>query len=380
MNTLYVDIVNRAAVKHLIDAVAADVAAANVSDVDGVFGLSAEESNAELGLTKLDLTGVLTAASVWPEASLDGLDTVIGLLGEKATTLFGGWDPEITRDRGVGIFSSPHVKGSDALPEPVAARGFTFPEGSVGPDSPRIGIADTLIFEHPDLLGHIEGESTASPQASSGHATFVAGIVRRRAPEALLVCKQVLGPNLHDSWSVATRLVEFVDEGVSVINMSFGALVSDAPTPLRRAIDRIGTNAVLVASGGNYAQNRIGTPNLYPAFFNDVVAVGSGTVAADGSFELADTTPDRPWLDLVADGVIPVGLFLEGEVHFVEPRQGDVDFPQPYASWAGSSFAAATVTGEIARRMSVDKLSAFDALDQLLNGEASDIAPYRRLS
>ncbi|MFI5954569.1 S8 family peptidase [Cryptosporangium sp. NPDC051539] len=380
-HTLYVDIVNRAVAESLIDAVAKDLTDSAVSPVDGTFGVAATESSPELGLTKLELSGVLTAASTVPGPA-QGLTKALGLLEAKSRALYQGWTPEFHLEDDEGVYTSPHVKAIfDRVPEPLGALNVAPDIGTGGwnpPGHPRVGIADTLVYRHPVLAGHVVGDSTATfTDASPGHATFVAGIIRRQAPDALLVCHPVLGPGRHDAWSVAKSLLAFLDDDIDILNMSFGQITENSATPLRRALDRIGKRAVLVASGGNFGGVQA---TLYPAKFPDVVAVGSGTVTGD-TFELATSTPNASWLDLVTQGENVVGPFLPGEVHFTEPERATkiYDALQPYARWSGSSFAAAYVSGELARRMAEHQISAFDALDQLLNGQAADIAPYRRL-
>jgi len=58
---------------------------------------------------------------------------------------------------------------------------------------------------------------------------------------------------------------------------------------------------------------------------------------------------------------------------------GPADFGEPgYASWDGTSFAAANVTGAIAALIVPGRVSGYGALDQLRSpaGPGGDILPY----
>lgn len=338
---------------------------------DAVPGLTAHvvATDAGLGLAKLALPNLVEAVrgargDTADRAERADLDVVLRRLRDRARSAFHGWCPVVDKNRGIGaVHSWGQVKYAVGDPvielEPPAdlVAELTAP---AEPDGPWIGVADARYFAHETLVGRCIGRPlTAGPfdDTSCGHATMVAGTVLRRAPRSRLVCRAVLRRGDRNwAWDVARRLLPFLDDGVSVLNMSFGCLTDGSvPLALRRAMDRLGGSMVLVAAAGNHGEGAgMTVAPAFPAAFGDVVAVG----AADARGTASRFTPDVPWLDLLAPGEDVVGPFESG-----------------YARWSGSSFAAATVTGEIARRMLGRRVDAFEARDELL--AAGDIVGYR---
>jgi membrane-anchored mycosin MYCP len=374
------------------------------------------DESPELGLARWAVPGAAEAAvTVRNEAGdvghMPDLDVVLWWIREKMRQEHAGWVPTVDWNQDHGdIETSPHVKIAidDPAPVDLTPAQFTaqFTAGGAGvldaagtdgagapvaalqpgllhwgqPAGPRVGIADARVFAHELLAGRFIGEPEAGPgpfpTAGPGHATFVAGTVLRRAPSAVLVCRPVLVHGARNtSWDVARRLVAFIDDDLAVLNMSFGGWTDGSPPlPLRRALDRLGGRTVLVAAAGNHGRE---TPRpIYPAAFGDVVAVGA--IEADGS--PAPFVPKAPWVDLLAPGVDVIGPFLRGEVNL--DQGGPTQFPSGYAKWRGSSFAAAAVSGEIARRIHERGLTPFAARDELLaevsgdGNRAPDISPF----
>ena len=367
----------------------------------GIPGLRAQvaDRNARLDLARLSLTGVGAAAaglrqgpetaaviaaakvamdtsgtSTTGSASQARVDTdaVLAVLRHWAATTFSGWSPTIDRDHDEGAVSTqPHIKVADTDPvkvsAPVAGQMSDF-----GPGDPRVGVADAIVYAHPDLAGRFVGPCvTAGPfdTVAPGHAAFVSGTILGRAPRARLVCRPVLVHDASTSWDVASRLMAFVDDDLDVLNMSFGCYTDGArPLPLQRAVARLAERTVLVAAVGNDPTR---SP-LYPAAFGDVLAVGS----TDELGQLADDAPRVPWMDVTAQGLGLVGPFLVGDV-LDDGAGAAATFTTGYASWGGSSFASAAVTGEIARLMTDLSVDAAGARDALLGGTAaSGVSPY----
>jgi subtilisin family serine protease len=137
-----------------------------------------------------------------------------------------------------------------------------------------------------------------------------------------------------------------------------------------------------VAAVGNHAQDEGNRP-IYPAAFGNVLAVGAaeavrGSATATDAGELADTTPDVPWLDLVAPGVNQVGPYLVGTVA-ADPEivsSQPTPFASGYVQWSGSSFAAAAASGVIARLMVERRIDAFAARDVLLQDGYGKVQPF----
>ena len=357
------------------------------------------ETSTGLGLARVRLHGVAEAAaqlrSAGPATSGDtatsgaiatsgaggiaggpaaDVDVVLAAVRGRSREAYHGWCPAVDRDRDdLEVETDPHVKiaiGDAEAVEP--ADGDRVPPGD--PAGPRVGVADTVVFAHDDLAGRYLGRphprTVAPPTLGPGHSTFVAGTVLLRHPGAALVCRTVLvhgGPNL--SWDVAQRLTAFADDGmdggVDVLNLSFGWLVDgEPPLALARAVERLAGRCVLVAAVGNHREGPEPTRPLYPAAFPAVLAVGASAPGTPG--EPAPFTPRVPWLDVLAPGTDVVGPFLVDEQH-----------PTGYVRWSGSSFAAAAVSGEIARLMAVHREGPHAARDRLLAGEVPDVVPWR---
>ena len=218
-----------------------------------------------------------------------------------------------------------------------------FPERHHPPNPQvKVGILDTRLFAHPDLAGRYLADhdalvpaTTTSTPDSEAHATFIAGIILAEAPNADLIVGHVLNAyNIcGSSWDVATKMAAFVDAGVSVLNISFGAATHDdrPPLVLRRAVDKLTSRKVaIVAAAGNHGPNET---KMWPAAFKKVVAVGAGTrIAGTDSFKVADFSPRRPWVDLLAPGEDISSLYKANG----------------YRRWSGTSFSAAVVSGAIA--------------------------------
>lgn len=353
------------------------------------------------------------------------LDLMLFALRRSMRAAHDGWEATVDLNRILGrVQGSPYIKGGvgaplavgslfmPAIPPPYikGSQGGLLPVAplSVPAAAPqagaRVAILDTRLYRHPDLEGRYLGESVAdfgSPQRSTqGHATFIAGLIAQRAPAAGLVVRQVLdddGANAN-SWDVATEMVGILDTGIAVLNLSLGCTTLErrAPQSLTRAVERLIPTVVVVAAAGNNGSPEAlaaagltaSTPH-YPAAIDGVVGVGAYD-PDDGSAAPASFSPSEPWVSLLAPGVNVQSTFLPG---LVQPVRVDaaghlteegppVDFGQPgYASWSGTSFAAANVTGEIAARMVPGRVSAYDALDQLLNpgSPAGDVVPHFRV-
>jgi hypothetical protein len=347
-------------------------------------GVGDPAGSTTLGLTRWRIDDVdhvaaaLTADPAPPDRSpagstKPGMDVVLAAVRARVRELAPGRDVVLDRDHDVStVFTGPHVKISDPKLPPhrlVPLQGAVVPPGS--PDGPVVGVADAQVGEHTDLAGRVLGWHDPTGMASAlalGHATFVAGTVLRRLPEARLLCRPALihGPEANRSWEVAERLMAFLDDDVAVLNMSFGCRTDGgAPLPLRRAMERLGGRTVLVAAAGNVQEDTPETP-LYPAALPGVVGVG----AVDDAGEPTAITPMGWWVRLRAPGVDVPGPFPWGTE--IDNAETGRPLDTGYASWSGSSFAAAFVTGEIARLVRERGVDPFAARDAVLAGHASD--------
>jgi membrane-anchored mycosin MYCP len=256
--------------------------------------------------------------------------------------------------------SGPYTGGGQGDPQWDDARGG-FP-GRSHPPNPqvKVGILDTRLFAHPDLAGRyladhrtIVPAATVSTPASEAHATFIAGVVVARAPNADLVVGHVLNAyNIcGSSWDVATKMAAFADAGVSVLNISFGAVTHDDQPPLvlRRTVQALtASGVVIVAAAGNHGPKQA---KMWPAALKEVVAVGAGArvPGKKDEFEVAKFSPERDWVDLLAPGVGVRSLYKA----------------DGYASWDGTSFSSAGVSGAIAHLAETRHMTPAQAVDLL---------------
>src|SRR5215467_5811219 len=242
---------------------------------------SIEKSPAlELALVTLDK---IPAAYIGTDGQTD-LDKLITYLRKT----FRG-ELIIGKNRIVGaIVGSPYVGGGEGIPTPYVGGGTGIPTPYVGGGGgpyvgggqpsiqltlsgtlPKrteppgkdiaVGILDTRLFAHPDLAGRylashgtLALEVPARPPDQEAHATFIAGVVLERAPNATLIVDHVLNESdiATSSWKVATKMVRFADAGVKVLNISFGAATDDdeAPLVLKRAVEVLGKHRVTIVA------------------------------------------------------------------------------------------------------------------------------------
>ena len=261
--------------------------------------------------------------------------------------------------------SGPYTGGDQGDPQWDDSRGG-FPERSHPPNPQvKVGILDTRLFAHPDLAGRYLADhrtlvptATVSTPDSEAHATFIAGVVVARAPNADLVVGHVLNAyNIcGSSWDVATRMAAFADAGVSVLNISFGAATHDNKPPLvlRRTVQALtASGVVIVAAAGNHGPKQA---KMWPAALNEVVAVGAGArVPGKDEFKVAKFSPQRDWVDLLAPGVGVRSLYKASG----------------YATWDGTSFSAAGVSGAIAHLVETRHMTPAQAVGLLRTSPSS---------
>jgi membrane-anchored mycosin MYCP len=236
----------------------------------------------------------------------------------------------------------------------------------------HVGLLDTKIDNHPFLAGAYlaspssiippdgidpdaeEQREGGRPRSFRGHGTFVAGLILKRAPNAILHIRHVPfdSEGTADIWTVAKELVAFAGSGISVINCALCCWPTDdaAPLVLERAIGRLGAGITVVAAAGNIANIEESVKRVFPAALDGVLAVG----AIGDDKGLAPFSPNAPWVDVVAPGVNIASTYLSGQVTGVEyengrPKEIQVGpFANGYALWSGTSAAAAAVTGQLA--------------------------------
>lgn len=376
-----------------------------------------------LGLALLNLTGLSTASGAAADGSGSPTDTLLADLRAYFRHEYDGWTPLLGKNREVESVGGAHVisGGGRRLPQQVTeaeiltgswdSRSLTGdthvvpePEGSPGgrlqvaAGLPRaagergsgatVAVCDTRLWGP----GPLAGAYLAPPAAllrpprtgripfTAGHATFITGIILRNAPGAAVTIHPTLDDQVHGtSWQLANDLVQLAARGADVVNVSAGFFTGDDQPALAMtvALRMIGPRTVIVAAAGNHGedQERQRRP-LWPAAYDDVVAVGALTQQGTP----APFSRPAPWVNLLAPGVNVVSNYFDRTVTVVDPDRADP--PVRYdgvASWSGTSFAAAWVSGLIAARIRRGEVDGPAALRQLLRdaeaGTTSALTP-----
>lgn len=221
-----------------------------------------------------------------------------------------------------------------------------------------VGILDSGIKAHPQFddvyIVHIDlaGGGVAGPGAA--HGTSVSSIIAGKegiAPSAELFVVRVLDDEgLGNSYHVAEGIVQAVDLGVKVINLSLG--VYQDSLLLRQAVDYAEERGVvLVAAAGNDGFDRM----AYPAAYDNVLAV----TAVDAAGNQAIFPNQSEQIDFAAPGI---------GIRTAKEDEGTILF-------SGTSAAAPFVSGTLASFMSGEEaLSSHDAvklLQRYLNDEGA---------
>jgi membrane-anchored mycosin MYCP len=350
-----------------------------VTDVLREDGVTAgvRDHSTELGLTLLALPDE-PVRRAGRDGSTDPLGDLLGRVYQTFENRYGGWVPTIGRNRRVLPVTGAHnIGGGDAC-VPATADARLRPRNAEPGYGVRVGIADTALYTHPWLAGayqaapsSIWNDGGGAPDFSVGHATFVAGLILQRAPGATLEARRVLGDNGQaDSWDVAKDLVRFARSGLDVLNLSFGCFTDDnkAPLVLSTALDRLGSRVVVVAAAGNQGATDDRDRPMWPAALDEVVSVAA--MDGDGSRPRWSPDPGLPWIDVTARGENLTSTYLSGKVD-LHTVNGPLDAPfNGYATWSGTSFSAAHVTGAIAAGVVVGESGAATALAELTRSAA----------
>jgi subtilisin family serine protease len=258
-----------------------------------------------------------------------------------------------------------------------------------GSDGPvHVGLIDTGVTVHLDGRPHEYLADALDPDWRDGdniddvpqrglppgdtdnHGTFCAGLVRAAAPDAVLHMRKAL--DLADATKVDGLVARHLRElagipGLHVINLSFfGADDEERPEGIHAALAEIfaggRSDLIVVTAAGNRWNPHPLYPGRFAAEFPFVVSVG----AIDESITLsADQGPPRaafsncwPGITLYAPGARVRGPVIAYE---------DGKSQDKYSEWSGTSFAAASVSGLLAKAIAGGH-TAGEALRALLAG------------
>ena len=188
----------------------------------------------------------------------------------------------------------------------------------------KVALLDTAI-EGPEILQGAEaGHGTAMLSLITGSS----GRVQGAGPGATILSFPVLsGDGFGDSFSLAMAIMNAVDQGAQVINMSLG---SDGDSwVVREAVNyALSKNVALVAAAGNEAVNRVS----YPAAYDGVLSVGS----VDADRQHLYFSNRGPSVDVVAPGLAVLADWPGGKMVEV----------------SGTSASTALVSGVVAALLS----------------------------
>lgn len=204
----------------------------------------------------------------------------------------------------------------------------------------RFSVLDDHVVEHGDYAGH--GTAVASLLVGSD------GVVTGIAPAVDLLSIQVMTDDgLGDAFTLAAGIVEAVDRGADILNLSLG-MQSDSRI-VREAIEYALENGVaVVAAAGNDGAGYV----RYPAQYEGVIAVSA--VDAAGNHAVYANTGEA--IDLAAPGVGVYTGWSDGEV----------------VSLGGTSVATPFVAGALAGILSEEPERSTDEATELLLAYAND--------
>ena len=184
-----------------------------------------------------------------------------------------------------------------------------------------------VSIEEIDLLGGVmssRGHGTAIASIIAGNDSGISGI----APSASLLSIRVLdGEGQGDSFTVAKGIVEAVDRGAKIINLSLGG--SGGSAVLKNAVEYAHEQgSVIVAAVGNEGENGVS----YPAKFENVI----GVTSVDANGRQSSFANYGEGVDIAAPGV---GVYAAWE-------------DESLVSFSGTSSSTAFVSGALASEIS----------------------------
>ncbi|HEX8870131.1 MAG TPA: S8 family serine peptidase, partial [Lentzea sp.] len=281
------------------------------------------------------------------------------------------------------VESTPHIGGGDY---PVAAENAVVLPPPPEKPTMSIGLIDTQVYRHDQFgnrlrfLGRGELPHDEPFNHLDLHGTFTVGLILKQAPAAEVVVKAVLSRDSMraTAWDVAVAMTEFLRQNVKVLVLPLVCFTADGEPPLalQRAVTLLHSYGIAaVAAAGNHGNTdswtgtrRTNTLRGFPAACDDAVAVGAS--GADGMSK-ADFNPKRAsWIELAGPGIKVDSTSVTGKIKYEEipglakPEDWEPKFLGS-ATWSGTSFATATVGGEIAARAEAQQKPVFDVVEQL---------------
>jgi len=234
--------------------------------------------------------------------------------------------------------------------------------------SVKIGVIDSGInFTHPEFAAKsltlvsgwdfVDNDADATDEAggpSSGHGTFIAGIMKLCAPGSEIHAYRVLDTlGRSDGYRIAAAVVKAVDDGCRVINLSLG--MRGRNDALDDALHYAHDNEVIIVAAAGNDSSDIQTLDIFPANRSYSIAVA----AVDSMNIKADFSNYGNKIDLCGPGTQVYAPFLDTS----------------YAWWDGTSFAAPFTAAVVAEMLALDPGLTHSGVREILRATAIDLDP-----
>ncbi|MDQ3611484.1 MAG: S8 family serine peptidase [Actinomycetota bacterium] len=254
----------------------------------------------------------------------------------------------------------------------------TFAGQATGP-AVKLAVIDTGVTEEQRTDGWLNGLATAAntdplddlPRPNgfldfgAGHGTFTAGVVAQIAPDCeLAMYRAVDSDGIGSETDVACAMLQAVEEGATILNLSLGEQTADDQPLLaiEVALDLIterNPEVLVFAAAGNDGSSR----PCWPAASKRVVAVAA--LAAD--LTPAPWSNRGFWVDCSAVGEGVVSTYVQGEEAPELDPSPDTFGADAWAVWSGTSFASPQVAAAVARLAHEDGCPPREALRTLFS-------------
>lgn len=262
----------------------------------------------------------------------------------------------------------------------------------------KIALIDSGVdIEHPFLKGkinlsqslsYVEGDS--SIRDSNGHGTSVAGIIAQIAPEAIITSYRVIGDTAGNSEWTIDALLQAVEDGNDIVNMSLGTYKCrdiDSEMMTIASFDRAVQYAhfkdvIVVGSAGNKAldlDQYFETEHIrhLPGGLN-----GTVTISASNKDNLASYSNYGSNINYCAPGgdlvYIEGALDISQWIYCLYPTDKDngltsIGIPQGYSLSYGTSLAAPQATAALADILAVVPEASQNSIIQCLSNGTKDL-------
>lgn len=201
-------------------------------------------------------------------------------------------------------------------------------QGAIAPGGFNVIDNNTNVL---DIGDNVDNDNDGTFDEAVGHGTFIAGLLRLSAPDAMIMPVKVLTSDGNgDGFLWAKGIFHAVDRGVDVINMSMGSTY-DARALKDALVEARDAGIIVVGAAGN--QNTDEFPE-HPATIEDAAI---GVAASNSNDQKASFSNYDDKIVITAPGADGIYGFLP-----TQQNQG------LYAEWDGTSFSTAFVSGTTA--------------------------------